>query len=326
MIQEYTFILCLDANCNGGETILNINNEYSYISKNTTIKYNSLLFRKDINHSCSIIKNGYKHILTMNLLAFNKHDNIVNNKNVIIIFDKSNDTDGDIKISENRNTFIIPLNKILSLSNTYLAKELSQNKLGNENIIYHNTNKNKKLFGIFSSIYYGKYITYNEFKKYKQDILQYGFNFENILIEYESTPMGNEIICSNKTVYKNHFDYTHKKRKREYDEIRLNKRIKLIKQFNINKLKESKNGIYLCDKMEEQSFILDAIKKDKLSFIPFKLIFCEGTSYYGGGCADADPLVYKLTPVWLSVGEIDNIVFIDPIGGFGKCRQNYRYS
>ena len=57
---EYTMIICVDADCEGGNTILHLNNFFKHSSKFTTTPYHSLIFRKDIIHEGELIKNGYK--------------------------------------------------------------------------------------------------------------------------------------------------------------------------------------------------------------------------------------------------------------------------
>ena len=72
LIEEYTLILCTDAKCVGGETILHINPSFKHISKASITPKNCLLFRKDIVHEGNLIEDGYKHILTVNLVGTQK--------------------------------------------------------------------------------------------------------------------------------------------------------------------------------------------------------------------------------------------------------------
>ena len=48
----------------------------------------------------------------------------------------------------------------------------------------------------------------------------------------------------------------------------------MLSQFGVT----ASDGIYLCDDMDQQSFLLDVIKKDKMSslLIPFKCVLSEG--------------------------------------------------
>lgn len=87
VIQEYSMIFCLDANCTGGETVLKINDFFTYESKSTITKGNSLIFRKDIVHSGKELYSGYKEILTFNLWSIPKHNDDI----VIITFSNLQD-------------------------------------------------------------------------------------------------------------------------------------------------------------------------------------------------------------------------------------------
>jgi hypothetical protein len=72
LVEEYTMILCIDANCTGGETKFHINPYFEYSSKASITSKNCVIFRKDLVHEGCEIQEGYKHILTANLLALPK--------------------------------------------------------------------------------------------------------------------------------------------------------------------------------------------------------------------------------------------------------------
>ena len=84
VMEEFTLILCIDAKCVGGETMLHFNDKSKYKSLSTTTPKHVLLFRKDIKHEGLQIIDRYKHILMMNLcnkmLSFNLIQNKNNNK------------------------------------------------------------------------------------------------------------------------------------------------------------------------------------------------------------------------------------------------------
>ena len=50
-------------------------------------------------------------------------------------------------------------------------------------------------------------------------------------------------------------------------------------------------------------------KEEGLPYIPFRIVFVEGTLVPGGESSGNDPNVLDMTPVWLSLSECDNIVF-----------------
>jgi len=85
-IEEYSLLICIDANCVGGETIIYLNDNFKYTSKASITPGNSLMFRKDLQHEGSILESGIKEIVTLNLIAFNK-----TNKNDLLIVSFMND-------------------------------------------------------------------------------------------------------------------------------------------------------------------------------------------------------------------------------------------
>jgi hypothetical protein len=68
MIKEHTLILCLDADCVGGETIFHINPKFKHSSKHTTMPGCMVLFRKDYIHEGNKLLYGYKEVLVANIL------------------------------------------------------------------------------------------------------------------------------------------------------------------------------------------------------------------------------------------------------------------
>ena len=72
-LEEYTLIICMDANCEGGETLFNVNNYHSYKSSSSKTRDHCLVFRKDINHEGTKIESGYKEIITVNLWGQRKN-------------------------------------------------------------------------------------------------------------------------------------------------------------------------------------------------------------------------------------------------------------
>jgi hypothetical protein len=72
VIEEYTLILCADADCEGGETTFEVNEFFKYKSTMSKTPKNCLIFRKDLIHAGEIITKGYKNIISANLLATQK--------------------------------------------------------------------------------------------------------------------------------------------------------------------------------------------------------------------------------------------------------------
>lgn len=168
IITEFTMILCLDGDCEGGETALHINDNFTYKSINSKTTGSCILFRKDLTHEgCKIIK-GHKKILTMNVNAFEK-------------------SNGDILVVEFNNTeekYIIPKSNIMSQP-SILQAMLNNNKIQTlklDNLPDNKIFKSHTHFQIIYNILMKSYIDFDDFKKYKDVIEYYNIDIENILI------------------------------------------------------------------------------------------------------------------------------------------------
>eukprot|EP01083_Nonionella_stella_P007824 22511_1 len=344
-IQEFTFILCIDSNCgldDGGETVFQINDYFQHKSRHTITNGHALLFRKDIKHEGRKIIRGHKHILTMNLWGFNKNDNY-NQQNIVITFNHQNDK---------RNICILPLFNVLNLSNTKLAMDLMQNDglnidKGHALIHYDEKQLSVDTFRVFKQIYDESYITIQQFNQYKDDIFRYGFEYKNLLIDFGANndakkskvnkeynvlngrPMfvGQDTWCDDKA-----FEAVKKKtvvrdapyqynawKIEDVDEQEMSTKVDVDAKpdendwrFNVNMLWNRE--MYLCDNNEQLMYILDMIKTDGLLYVPFKIVFVEGVLFYGGGMWGSKPDHLVMQPAWMSVGELDHILFYKRLG------------
>lgn len=82
IIEEFTLLLCIDAECEGGETTFYFNKFFTYTSKASITKGSCILFRKDIKHGSNILERGHKKIITLNLWASPKQSNNL----VVVLF------------------------------------------------------------------------------------------------------------------------------------------------------------------------------------------------------------------------------------------------
>lgn len=99
-IKCYSLLLCLDGTCNGGETILYVNDSIIKLKESIT-NGGIILFRNEIEHEGSIVKDGYKIILKLNLLGLRKVNNIHDNNNeYVIIKFKNNENNGSYVLSK----------------------------------------------------------------------------------------------------------------------------------------------------------------------------------------------------------------------------------
>ncbi|KAL6074669.1 hypothetical protein QOT17_004064 [Balamuthia mandrillaris] len=69
LLEEFTLILCVDADCEGGETVFHLNRFFTHTSKASITPKHAVLFRKDLCHEGALLRRGYKEILTFNLWA-----------------------------------------------------------------------------------------------------------------------------------------------------------------------------------------------------------------------------------------------------------------
>lgn len=68
LIIEYTLIICINADCTGGLTVLHFNKNFKHESKSTTTPGHGLLFRKDISHE-GLPVIGTKDIITLDVFS-----------------------------------------------------------------------------------------------------------------------------------------------------------------------------------------------------------------------------------------------------------------
>jgi hypothetical protein len=165
-ITEFTMIMCLDANCEGGRTIIHFNPDFKYKCEATITPNNILIFRKDLIHEGEILKSGYKDIITLNLIATEKENDI--NRLVLL---KS--TEG--------NRYLIPLTKIMSFQNT-LSDMLDATKDNNEHLIELDSEFNNKELEVIYNIFMGYKINPDDYKNYKHVIEFYGISINEVII------------------------------------------------------------------------------------------------------------------------------------------------
>jgi hypothetical protein len=162
-LEEYTLILCLDANCKGGETKFEISPFFDYKSKSTTTKQEALLFRKDLCHEGCLIEEGYKYILTANVIGVQKNCG----KIIVITFNKEENKNKKciLKYSDIHN-----IGKNLILNNIKLC---NKDKLKTNVIEYIDEISTYEEFQIIEKIYKKYCISYEDYLQNKNLIKQY---------------------------------------------------------------------------------------------------------------------------------------------------------
>jgi len=176
LIQEYTMIMCVDANCQGGETVLHFNQHFKHASQASITPLHILIFRKDIKHEGALIEKGYKEIMSLNLWAVdNKSDRVV----VI---------DG-FKDSQPNQKYIIPMEKITNsklpenmLKSFISFRERSNGK--NEPVLsYQEKNYTYEQFYPVYAIYMEYSLNRIKLEEYQEIIGYYGFDWKNVMVK-----------------------------------------------------------------------------------------------------------------------------------------------
>jgi len=277
MIQEYTLLMCVDAECKGGETVLHLNEHFSHPSKATVTPLHILLFRKDIRHEGALITKGYKEIMSLNLWAISKESD----RMIIVNIEKDN------------KTFIIPINNVLDskLPNNVLKSFVSfQDRMGSKKRIlkYEEKNYSAEAFNIIFKLYLHHSIQSSEFHKYQEIIDYYGFNWKQLLI---------------KNLIDNYDISSEGKAKEEFIK-------ELIPSKNQEKKEKDDDNLILSGTYAKHVEFLEIVKKDLLPYVPFRIIFAEGNLSYGGGMSDYPSLFVKMTPVYMDISENHDVYFI----------------
>ena len=252
MVEEYTFIMCVNANCEGGRTIFYVNDFFTHKSTESKEQNHCMIFRKDIKHEGEMISSGSKEILTFNLLGLPK-------TSVTLIV---------IQFNNEERRYYISKDKIDSCGDNLFTSFLHFKGENEKICVYMEKEYTYDEFEIIYRILNKCYISINEYKMYKIIIDYYQISISNILLtEFNSNP----------------------------------KKIQNRISFD--------SDIILNETPEQTQFILEMVKENSLPFIPFKLVLIEGTIVYGGEASDTPPLSLKMSPVWLSFSEMNNILF-----------------
>ena len=197
-IEEFSFIMCVDANCEGGEIILYLNESFKHISLNGKIKYRCIIFRKDIRYEDVILKSGYKSIITINLLGIPKYSG----KSLIIIL--NDDT-----------KYIMSFEKIFSLDDNILKTFLDQIVDVKKYVTYNEKNFNADEFKIIYDIFNRTYVSLEKLNKYSYVINYFNIDYKYIYItelntsnlkssnssEFAQTMADNIILCNTEEKY-----------------------------------------------------------------------------------------------------------------------------
>jgi hypothetical protein len=163
-IEEYTLIICANAQCSGGGTIFHFNDFFNYTSLESTTPLHCLLFRKDINHEGEKLKFGFKEIITCNLYGLPKSCD----KIVVVHF------------VNNNKKYCISLNKIKSVP-CKITNEINES-CDDTMINYFDNCHTYEQFEIIYRIISNCYISTKEYVENYQIIKDYEISDKNVLI------------------------------------------------------------------------------------------------------------------------------------------------
>jgi hypothetical protein len=180
-------------------------------------------------------------------------------------------------------------NKINAFPYKTLLKIVLSTGVGKENngtIVTYKSHHTFEEFEIIANIYNNKAITYQQVKNY-QDILDYHlFDYKKLLI---------------KTVEDS------------------------IEPRKINNVIISKDAAMVVCSTEEDFLVYRNTFKEDSSYVPFKMIFAEGSLSFGGEMSGTEPATIRMIPVYASFTDKNAVMFIQNIMGAGPDIHNYNF-
>lgn len=301
LIEEYTLIMCVDGSCSGGETKLFINESGVYHSKSTKTKFHCLIFRKDINHEGAEITNGFKEIMTLNLWSIKEQKE---SEKIVII-----------RFPNDKRTHAIELNDVQKFPESKINIEINkiENKDQQQIFTYIEQNLSYEEFFVFEKIFIGESISSLDFEKNKEKILSYGFKIDQLMVKNYLEPFiipdkeSALQVLDNDTYFTSDDDFNSASSGMEeyLEESFIN-----IKYLYLRKQIPRDNNIIILDNYSKYIEAIHFIKSHKLPFIPFKVLFTEGTLLCGGGSTGDPASTLKMIPSFASFGELNQTMFL----------------
>lgn len=270
IVEEYTMIICLRADCEGGETVLHINHFFKHTSKATTTTGHCLIFRKDLTHEGAEILSGTKEILTINLLAISKKAERTVVVTVPEMRTQNEDGEEDEVFPEKK--FLIPLENIEMIPNNYILSKLrftgeldSRAKL----LDYLEEHSNSSEFEIVNKIFQKKFLTVSEIDKFREVLDYYQLDISNLM----TRAVLSHSIKDDKS----------KSVSPEISGV------------------EPEELITLYGDPNEYQYVLELVKKARLPLIPFTMVWMEG-----GANGEISPLEVGL----ITFSEYQNLLYL----------------
>jgi hypothetical protein len=194
VIEEFTLLMCVDANCEGGRTIFHVNDYFTHKSDESRTPLHCVVFRKDLKHEGELLKSGTKSIITLNLLAI----------------PKSCDRMVVIKFTDSPQQYFLSENTVKSFGENLLAgflnfsdQQASIDDAKNRILLYDETMYTYDQFQIIYQILSRCYISIEDYKLNKAIIDYYQIDIRQILLtEFHSPkkPMQNAIAFEDEVI------------------------------------------------------------------------------------------------------------------------------
>lgn len=248
VVEEYTLIVCMEADCEGGRTIFHINKYFKHISDNSIKKDHCILFRKDIQHEGEILTSGTKHILTFNLWGMTKKSNTL----VVTC------SDGE--------KFGLPYSKIEACGPNFFTAMVHFQ--ADKSIVVHKSEVPSDVFRTIYKIVMGCYITHEQLTAQRDLIKFYGIDVRFIMLDMNPTSV----------------------------------------ESPLNKITGG-DDIVIFNSEETYTDFIDMVKDQDLPYVPFRILYIEGTYVFGGNAYNTPPYVFKMEPVWVSFGELNQLLY-----------------
>lgn len=302
-IEEYTMIICADANCVGGRTIFEVNPFLTHRSEASIMPEHCLVFRKDLKHAGEKIEKGFKNIITANLLCVakktdqlflvkfpdqNKQSELKLKPNPESELPKSSETGlftepgQENPFNTETKYFVLSVNRLKEFKeNFFTAWMYFNNQSDNQLIQYEEQIIDYDSFYVINKILNKCYITAQEYHKVKQVIDYYMIPIGDVLIDYRTMTPNDAMLPIDKNQ---------------------NQNIQFIT-----------DDIMIINNAENFQFVCKILSGTNTHYLPYKIIFVEGTVYMNEYHVDDSSSTIKLLPVWFSVSENDNIMFFENV-------------
>eukprot|EP00299_Pterocystis_sp_00344_P013573 c6664_g1_i1.p1 GENE.c6664_g1_i1~~c6664_g1_i1.p1 ORF type:complete len:614 (+),score=118.90 c6664_g1_i1:34-1875(+) len=295
VIEEYTLIICVTPEeiaeqTKGGKTLLHLNRSFTHKSKATTTPGYGLLFRKDIEHESKPLKSGEKHIITMNIWA----TPLETDQLLVVTFQSPSRTfcgcqtpkttassSTVVSNASNSQVYTIPLTTLKRFPHCMLSgyiRFLPDGMKSGTIITYACNNCTYEEFGIIYNILNGISISEESLTKHTE-LIRFHNLFDHNILSHLARNDGTEMKPSSL--------------------------VKPVRDLNDPFLDSL--DIIVCASEARTKYVMSTVLTERLPYVPFKVYLCEGTLSYGGDMSSTPPQHLEMLPVWVSLGDYENV-------------------